>query len=105
MKRAALLLGCVLALGGCSHARTEPAPRCTELDAGSPVDPVLLAILSSPRHESTPDLRAFALAQSRSTAPLFQADSAGAASSRIDRIASARSRDLRDNRYALWGVR
>ncbi|MET0793383.1 MAG: hypothetical protein ABW061_17815 [Polyangiaceae bacterium] len=66
---------------------------------------VLLAILPSPRHESTPDLRAFALAQSRSTAPLFQADSAGAASSRIDRIASARSRDLRDNRYALWGVR
>ncbi len=49
MKRAALLLGCVLALGGCSHARTEPAPRCTELDAGSPVDPVLLAFLSRAR--------------------------------------------------------
>ena len=66
---------------------------------------VLLTILPSPRPESAPDLRAFALAQSRSTAPLFQADAAGAASTRIDRIASARSRDLRDNRYALWGVR
>lgn len=66
---------------------------------------LLLAILPRPRPESTPDLPAFALAQSRSTAPLFQTDSAGAASSRIDRIASARSRDLRDNRYALWGVR
>jgi hypothetical protein len=52
-----------------------------------------------------PDLASFSLAQSRSTAPLFQAESAGAPSERIDRIASARSRDLRDNRYALWGVR
>ncbi|MEO6600166.1 MAG: hypothetical protein ABIQ16_09865, partial [Polyangiaceae bacterium] len=66
---------------------------------------VLLAILPSPGPESTPDLRAFTLAQSRSTAPLFEPDSAGAASSRIDRIASLRRRDLRDNRYALWGVR
>ena len=54
---------------------------------------------------SSPDLPALALAQSRSTAALFQADSAGAPSDRIDRIASARGRELRDNRYALWGVR
>ncbi len=66
---------------------------------------ILLSVLPSPRPESAPDLPAFALAQSRSTAPLFQADTAGQASSRIDRIASARGRDLRDNRYALWGVR
>jgi hypothetical protein len=52
-----------------------------------------------------PDLATLALAQSRSTAAFFQANSAGAPSERIDRIASARSRDLRDNRYALWGVR
>ncbi len=52
-----------------------------------------------------PDLASLALAQSRSTAALFQADSAGAPSERIDRIASARGRELRDNRYALWGVR
>lgn len=66
---------------------------------------VLLSVLPSPRQESAPELGVLALAQSRSTAPLFQADSAGATSSRIDRIASARSRDLRHNRYALWGVR
>jgi hypothetical protein len=66
---------------------------------------VLLSILPKPPQESAPDLRVLALAQSRSTAPLFQADSGEAASSRIDRIASVRGRDLRDNRYALWGVR
>jgi len=52
-----------------------------------------------------PDLSTLALAQSRTTATLFQPASAGAPSERIDRIASARSRELRDNRYALWGVR
>lgn len=52
-----------------------------------------------------PDLATLALAQSRSTAAFFRADSAGAPSERIDRIASVRSRELRDNRYALWGVR
>jgi len=52
-----------------------------------------------------PDLATLALAQSRSTAEFFSADSAGAPSERIDRIASVRSRELRDNRYALWGVR
>lgn len=52
-----------------------------------------------------PDFATLALAQSRSTAAYFQADSAGAPSERIDRIASVRSRELRDNRYALWGVR
>jgi len=66
---------------------------------------VLLSVLPSPRQQSAPELQVLALAQSRSTAPLFQADSGEAASSRIDRIASVRSRDLRDNRYALWGVR
>ena len=66
---------------------------------------VLLAILPKPRLDTVPDLPALALVQSRSTAALFRADSAGAASSRIDRIASVRSRDLRDNRYAIWGVR
>lgn len=66
---------------------------------------LLFVSTSAPRHEHVPELSTIALAQSRSTAALFQADSAGAPSSRIDRIASARSRDLRDNRYALWGVR
>jgi len=45
---------------------------------------------------------------SRSTAPLFgQKFSAGghASTERIDRIALARGRELRQNRYAGWGVR
>ena len=68
---------------------------------------VLLRVAPGLRKSSPPaaDLAILALAQSRSTAALFQVDSASAPSERIDRIASARSRDLRDNRYALWGVR
>jgi hypothetical protein len=40
-----------------------------------------------------------------STAPLFgERFETGDTSARMDLIASARSRDLRDNRYASWGV-
>lgn len=50
-----------------------------------------------------------AFAESRSAAPLFAEQlAAGAelsASARIDRIASVRARELRDNRYLAWGVR
>jgi hypothetical protein len=66
---------------------------------------VLLAVLPRQADAPAPDLRILAQVQSRSTAPLFRVGSEGATSSRIDRIASARSRDLRDNRYAQWGVR
>lgn len=67
---------------------------------------VLLAIGSRERPAPTPDLQALTLAQSRSTAPLFQSAAlTGAPSLRIDRIASVRERELRENRYALWGVR
>ncbi|MES1175024.1 MAG: hypothetical protein ABUL62_11935 [Myxococcales bacterium] len=56
----------LLALSGCSRARHEPAPRCSELDAGTPVDPLLLAFLSRARaahhladdHEANGDLSA-----------------------------------------------
>ena len=43
----------------------------------------------------------------RSTQPLFREPfaRAGGESARIDRIASARAGDLRDNRFAKWGVR
>jgi hypothetical protein len=48
---------------------------------------------------------AVALVPSRTTEPLFhEAFASGASSERIDRIASARERDARENRYALWGV-
>ncbi len=46
------------------------------------------------------------LAQSRSTSELFpERFVEGQASARVDRIAEQRARELRDNRYALWGVR
>jgi hypothetical protein len=46
------------------------------------------------------------LLQSRTTGELFhERFEAGATTARIDRITSARARDLRENRYALWGVR
>jgi len=43
----------------------------------------------------------------RSTQPLFRTpfQTAGGTSARIDRIAMARASDLRDNRFARWGVR
>lgn len=45
-------------------------------------------------------------AVSRSTGDLFDAKfEVGRASARIDRIAGARSRDLRQNRYAAWGLK
>ncbi len=47
--------------------------------------------------------------RSRSTADLFDAATpfprAGGESARVDRIANARAAELRDNRFALWGVR
>jgi hypothetical protein len=49
---------------------------------------------------------AAALVKPHSTAPLFtDRFETGETTARMDLIASARSRDLRDNRYAAWGVR
>ncbi len=46
------------------------------------------------------------LVQVRSTAPLFHEPfDATTASARVDRIALARSDDLRENMYAQWGVK
>jgi hypothetical protein len=48
----------------------------------------------------------YALIGSRSVAPLFDiAERRSTATERIDRIYSMRSRDLRHNRFATWGVR
>ncbi|MGH7329477.1 MAG: hypothetical protein ACREJX_14115, partial [Polyangiaceae bacterium] len=60
-----------------------------------------LAIPTSPTTAQPP-----VLVQARSTAPLFDAPfDASSTSSRIDRIALARSDDLRENMYASWGVK
>jgi hypothetical protein len=48
MKRA-LLLCCALGLLACSRPERAPAERCAEQDAGTPVDPLLLAFLSRAR--------------------------------------------------------
>ena len=46
------------------------------------------------------------IAPSRSTAELFEREfEQGETTERIDRIASARAHDLRENRYAMWGAR
>lgn len=46
------------------------------------------------------------LARARTTQPLFSEPfKAGETSARIDRIASARASDFRDNRFTKWGVR
>ena len=48
MKRACLLL-CALLLTACSRSEPSPLAGCPGLDAGSPVDPILLAFLSRAR--------------------------------------------------------
>jgi phosphoribosylcarboxyaminoimidazole (NCAIR) mutase len=60
------------------------------------------APMSSAALESAP-----AMAVSRSTAQLFPEGIpvTGGTSDRIDRIAYARAQDLRENRFARWGVR
>jgi hypothetical protein len=48
MKRALLLCFC-LCLAACKRERLEDSARCDAIDAGTPVDPVLLAFLSRAR--------------------------------------------------------
>jgi hypothetical protein len=61
---------------------------------------VLLAVQFTRKPPALPEL-----AMSRTTQPLFeQKFELGERSARIDRIASARSADLRNNHFARWGV-
>jgi hypothetical protein len=62
---------------------------------------IVLVMTSSPLHgQDAP------LAKARTTQPLFSEPfKAGETSARIDRIASARAADFRDNRFTKWGVR
>ncbi len=84
----ALAAAAVLVLGRLDMAE---APRAADMRAAGPV-------------------RIASLAPVRSTQELFDEPfakplSRGAASARIDRIAMARAGDLRENRFAMWGVR
>lgn len=62
---------------------------------------VVLVVTSAPGPGSEAPL-----AKARTTQPLFSEPfKAGETSARIDRIASARAGDFRDNRFTKWGVR
>ncbi len=62
---------------------------------------IVFVVTSAPLHVSEAPL-----AQARTTQPLFSEPfKPGETSARIDRIASARASDFRDNRFTKWGVR
>jgi hypothetical protein len=62
-----------------------------------------LVLLVQSRAERAPAGEQPLFATSRSLAPLVQ-DTELSTSARLDRIASVRARELRDNRYLAWGV-
>ena len=60
----------------------------------------------APASSASASAQPSALVKPHSTAAMFQDRfETGDTTARMDLIASARSRDLRDNRYASWGVR
>jgi len=62
---------------------------------------IVLVVTSAPPHGNEAPL-----AKARTTQPLFSEPfKPGETSARIDRIASARASDFRDNRFTKWGVR
>lgn len=63
-----------------------------------------LVLLLRSTAERAPGSEQPLFATSRSLAPLVQ-DTELSTSARLDRIASVRARELRDNRYLAWGVR
>jgi hypothetical protein len=67
---------------------------------------VFALFVSSSARDAAPPAVATELAHPRSTAPLFsERFETEGTTARMDVIAGARSRELRDNRYAAWGVR
>lgn len=91
-------------------ARRDAAPRGRVIRVAFGVSAVLAvaaAVLLWIRRPETPEPRgASALINVRSTQPLFDEPfRSGEASARIDRIAMARSSDLRENRFSRWGLR
>lgn len=62
--------------------------------------------IGTSRSSAPPAAQASAYVEPHSTASLFaERFETGDTTARVDLIASVRSRDLRDNRYAAWGVR
>lgn len=105
MKRAALLVCCVL-LAACKREAPAGSERCVAVDAGTPVDPILLAFLSRARaahhladeQESAGDLPAAVLPLSQlTTGPLPHENGASLAPEVREVLADTRARlaDLR----------
>lgn len=66
----------------------------------------VLLLIGAERSELAPSTRESTLLRTRSSAALFsERFEVGATTARIDVIARERGRDLRDNRFAAWGVR
>lgn len=90
-----------------AHARMRSRvwPAATATFAALAIAAAVVLVLGE--RDDGPRARALALTPARSTQPLFSEPFArhGGESARIDRIASARASDLRDNRFALRGVR
>ncbi len=89
--------------------RRRAAWRTTLVAGGLALAAAVALWTRSPPGAESPESRASLepLVPVRSTQPLFREPFAktGGESARIDRIASARAADLRDNRFAAWGVR
>ena len=101
------------ALGGSADPPAKRAPGNVVYAAFGAASAVLavaaaaLLVVGLSHNAAAPSAgQASALAKPRSTATLF-ADrfETGDTTARMDLIASARGRELRDNRYASWGVR
>jgi hypothetical protein len=85
--------------------RSLPRPKLVRLAVGVTAALSLAAsvvlVLSASSQDATPPVR---LSQSRSLSPLFAQQADETSSARLDRIVALRSRELRDNRFATWGV-
>lgn len=97
------------AIGASSDARASSERRAVVVRVAFGASVSVLALAASVllfvnvTGEESP---AAPLARTRSTQPLFSEPfRPGEASARIDRIALSRASDLRDNRFARWGVK
>jgi hypothetical protein len=105
MRFVIVLAGC-LALVACSRAEVAHSERCTGSDAGTPVDPLLLAFLSRARaahhladeHEATGDLAA-------AVAPLLELTSGPLPRSNGSELAPEVREVLADTRARLADLR
>jgi hypothetical protein len=95
------------ARGALAHASRAPKTNVFFVSFGAAALAAAAAFaLFAGKFELSSPPRAERLAPSRSTADLFDREfEPGGTTERIDRIASARAHDLRNNRYARWGAR